>query len=93
MLATARALLGNPELILMDEPTEGLAPLLVKEMAEILMMMKEKGLSIVLVEQNLTFALELADHAHIMIKGRIVYDAPPGELKVDAEVKMRYLGV
>jgi branched-chain amino acid transport system ATP-binding protein len=93
MLAIGRALLGNPELILMDEPTEGLAPLLVRELGQIISQLRERSLSIVLVEQNLTFALELADHAYIMSKGKIVYDSPSFELLTNTEVKRRYLGV
>ena len=93
MLATARALLGNPELLLMDEPTEGLAPLLVRDMGTIIEQLKAEGLSIVLVEQNLAFALALADYAYVMSKGRIVHQAPVAELWQDPEVKARYLGV
>jgi branched-chain amino acid transport system ATP-binding protein len=93
MLATGRALLGNPELVLMDEPTEGLAPLLVRELADIVRKLKENRLSVVLVEQNLTFALELAEHAYVMSKGKMVYEAPSAELWTNNEVKARYLGV
>lgn len=93
MLAIGRALLGNPELVLMDEPTEGLAPLLVRELGQIISQLRERSLSIVLVEQNLPFALEFADHAYIMSKGSIVYDSPSAELWTNTEVKARYLGV
>jgi branched-chain amino acid transport system ATP-binding protein len=93
MLATGRALLGNPEVILMDEPTEGLAPVLVQDLGEIIRKLKGKGISIVLVEQDLAFALELADHVYIMSKGKMVYEAPPAELWANNEVKTRYLGV
>ncbi len=93
MLATGRALLGNPELVLMDEPTEGLAPLLVQQVGQFIRQLKEKGVSILLVEQNIATALELADHAYIMSKGKIVYSAPTAELWTNAEVKARYLGV
>ena len=93
MLATGRALLGNPELVLMDEPTEGLAPLLVQELKQIVLQLREKGLSILLVEQSLSFALELADHAYIMSKGKVVYDAPAADLLANSEVKAQYLGV
>lgn len=93
MLATARALLGNPQFLLMDEPTEGLGPLLVREMASIIQQLKAEGLSILLVEQNLAFALALADYAYVMSKGRIVHEAPAAQLWQDAEVKARYLGV
>ncbi|MGA2466227.1 MAG: ABC transporter ATP-binding protein [Thermodesulfobacteriota bacterium] len=93
MLAIGRALLGNPELVLMDEPAEGLAPLLVRDLGQIIRQLRERSLSIILVEQNLPFALELADHAYIMSKGKLVYDAPPAELWADTKAKMRYLGV
>lgn len=93
MLATARGLLGNPQLLLMDEPTEGLAPLLVRETASIIQQLKAAGLSILLVEQNLAFALALADYAYIMSKGRIVHQAPAAKILLDAEIKARYLGV
>lgn len=93
MLACGRALVGNPELLLMDEPTEGLAPLMVAELGRVIEQLKEEGLSIFLVEQNLPFALELADHVYVMSKGRIVYDGSPEELSNNAEVKARYLGV
>jgi branched-chain amino acid transport system ATP-binding protein len=93
MLAIGRALLGNPELVLMDEPTEGLAPLLVHELGEIVNQLRERSLSVILVEQNLPFALKLADHSYIMNKGKIVYDSPPAELWTNTEVKARYLGV
>lgn len=93
MLATARALLGNPRLLLLDEPTEGLAPLLVRDIACIIQQLRQEGLSIVLVEQNLSFALSLADYAYVMNKGRIVHEAPADRLWEDSEVKARYLGV
>jgi branched-chain amino acid transport system ATP-binding protein len=93
MLAMGRALLGNPEVVLMDEPTEGLAPIPVQQLGQTIRQLKEKGLSIVLVEQNLSFALELADHAYIMSKGKMVYEGPAAELRKNAEVKALYLGV
>lgn len=93
MLAMARALLGNPELMLMDEPTEGLAPLLVRDTGTIIQQLKAEGLSIVLVEQNLAFAVALADYAYVMSKGRIVHESPAADLWKNEEVKARYLGV
>ena len=77
MLASARALIGNPDFLLMDEPSEGLAPLLVQELGRIIQQLKAEGLSMLLVEQNLPFALQLADYVYVMSKGRMVYEAPP----------------
>src|SRR5215471_3410476 len=77
MLASARALIGNPDFLLMDEPSEGLAPLLVRDLGCMLQQLKAEGLSMLLVEQNLSFALQLADYVYIMSKGRIVYESPP----------------
>jgi branched-chain amino acid transport system ATP-binding protein len=93
MLAIARALMGNPELLLMDEPTEGLAPLLVREVGRVVESLKAAGLSILLVEQNLQLALRLADHVHVLSRGRIVHSSTPAELWKNDEVKKRYLGV
>jgi branched-chain amino acid transport system ATP-binding protein len=93
MLAIARALMSNPALLLMDEPTEGLAPLLVREVGRILGELKREGLSILLVEQNLALALGVADRVHILSRGQIVYSGAPGALAADEEVKSRYLGV
>ena len=93
MLAIARALVTNPELVLMDEPTEGLAPLLVREVGHVIERLKADGLSILLVEQNLPLALRIADHVHVLSRGRIVYSGSPEALAADGEVKARYLGV
>ena len=93
MLAFGRALIGNPDFLLMDEPTEGLAPLLVQELEKIINELKERGLSILLVEQNLPFALKLADYVYIMSKGVIAYESRPKELEENAEVKSYYLGI
>jgi branched-chain amino acid transport system ATP-binding protein len=93
MLAIARALVTNPDLLLMDEPTEGLAPLLVREVGRVIESLKREGLSILLVEQNLPLALRLADHVHVLSRGQIVHSSTPGELWKNDEVKARYLGV
>ena len=93
MLAIGRALMANPDLLLMDEPTEGLAPLLVREVGRAIGELRREGLSILLVEQNLPLALSVADRVHILGRGRIVYSGKPDELMVNEEVKSRYLGV
>jgi branched-chain amino acid transport system ATP-binding protein len=93
MLAIARALMSNPNLLLMDEPTEGLAPLLVREVGRVIGELKREGLSILLVEQNLPLALGVADRVHILSRGQIVYTGAPGALAADEDVKSRYLGV
>ncbi|OLB54069.1 MAG: ABC transporter ATP-binding protein [Candidatus Rokubacteria bacterium 13_2_20CM_2_70_11] len=93
MLAIARALVTNPELLLMDEPTEGLAPLLVREVGRVIERLKAEGLSILLVEQNLPLALRVADRVHILSRGQIVHSSSPAELMANDGVKSRYLGV
>jgi branched-chain amino acid transport system ATP-binding protein len=93
MLAIGRALMTNPELLLLDEPTEGLAPLLVREVGRVIGELKREGLSILLVEQNLPLALSVADRTHILSRGQIVHSSRPAELLANEEVKSRYLGV
>ena len=93
MLSIGRALMGNPSLLLMDEPTEGLAPLLVEQVAHAIKKFKAAKQSILLVEQNLSVALDLADFAYVLSKGRIVFAGLPNELRGNAEVQAQYLGV
>jgi branched-chain amino acid transport system ATP-binding protein len=93
MLACGRALVGNPDILLMDEPSEGLAPLLVRELGRILTELKRDGVSILLVEQNLAFALRVADYVYLMSKGRIVHECAPEELRANASLQARFLGV
>ena len=93
MLAIGRALMTNPDLLLMDEPSEGLAPIVVQEIGKITRQLKETGLSILLVEQNFLMALSLADYVYVMNKGVIVYESKPEELDKNEEVKTKYLGV
>jgi len=93
MVAAGRALVGNADILLMDEPSEGLAPLLVRELGRILLELKAGGASILLVEQNLGFALRVADHVYLMSKGRIVHECAPAELRHDDAAKARWLGV
>ncbi len=93
MLAIGRALMSNPTLLLMDEPSEGLAPLIVRGLGETLARLKETGLAIVLVEQNLPLALSIADTAYIVSKGQVVYQGSPDELRNDEALRTKYLGV
>ena len=94
MLAISRALMTNPELLLMDEPTEGLSPLLVQEVGGVIQRFKEEGkLSILLVEQNLSFALNLADYIYVMNKGIIVFQGSAEELSNAPDIQSSYLGV
>jgi branched-chain amino acid transport system ATP-binding protein len=93
MLAIGRSLMSNPTLLLMDEPTEGLAPLLVREVGRVIGELKREGLSILLVEQNLPMAAAVADRVHVLNRGEIVYSGTPAALLADETVKSRYLGV
>jgi branched-chain amino acid transport system ATP-binding protein len=93
MLAIGRALLTNGRLLLLDEPSEGLAPLIVREIGTILTALKAERLSLLLVEQNYHLALRVADRVYVMNKGQIVYEGTPAGLEADEEVKRRYLGV
>lgn len=93
MVAIGRALMCNPDLLLMDEPTEGLAPLIVREITRILLELKQRGQAILLVEQNLPLALQAADRIYVMSKGRIVFEGSPPSLSQDEEVKKQYLGL
>jgi branched-chain amino acid transport system ATP-binding protein len=93
MAAIARALLTNPEFLLMDEPSEGLAPLIVSEIGAILSRLKGEGLSIFLVEQNVPLALRVADYAYILNNGQIVHHCSAGELSRNEELQAEYIGV
>jgi branched-chain amino acid transport system ATP-binding protein len=93
MVACGRALIGNPDILIMDEPSEGLAPLLVRELGRIIAELKREGVSILLVEQNLALALRVADYVYLMSKGRTVHECTPEALRADEAVKARYLGV
>jgi branched-chain amino acid transport system ATP-binding protein len=93
MLAIARALMTDPELILMDEPSEGLAPVMVQHVEEIIRGLKAEGLAILLVEQNLHSALELADRVYVLETGQVVHEAAAGGTGHDQAVLARFLGV
>ncbi len=91
MLSIARALLGNPALLLLDEPTEGLAPLIVRELEEQILRLKAQGISILLVEQNIKSALKLADRCYIMSRGQVCYQGTVQELQEKDEIRTKYL--
>ncbi len=93
MLAIGRALMTNPTLLLLDEPSEGLAPLIVTEIGRIIRQLRAEGLSILVVEQNLTMALSIADRLYVMNKGQIVFEGSPSDLRGQPEIMHRYLGV
>ena len=93
MLAIGRALMSNPDLLLMDEPTEGLAPLIVREVGRVMGELRGQGLSILLVEQNLPLALAVANRIHILSRGQIVHSSTPAELMASEDDKSRYVGV
>jgi branched-chain amino acid transport system ATP-binding protein len=93
MLAIGRALIANPQLMLMDEPTEGLSPYVVDEIRGLIMRLKQRGLSILLVEQNVEFAFAVADRIYIMDKGRIVGTLTPAELAANEGMLETYLGI
>jgi branched-chain amino acid transport system ATP-binding protein len=93
MLTLCRTLMGEPELIMIDEPTEGLAPKIVELVAEYLRELKRRGISVLLVEQKLTIALEVADRCLVMGHGRIVFTGTPAALRADAGVRREWLEV
>jgi branched-chain amino acid transport system ATP-binding protein len=93
MLSIARALMLNPSLLLLDEPSEGLAPMIVQDIVEVLRNLKREGLAILLVEQNLRTALAVADRHHVMNKGEICFTGSSGELEGNEFVLRKYLSV
>ncbi len=93
MLAIARTLMGNPLLLLLDEPSEGLAPLVLQRMAEHILRLKEEGMTILLSEQNLRFASRVSDRVYILEKGRIQFEGRTSDLTASPEVLRRYLMV
>jgi branched-chain amino acid transport system ATP-binding protein len=93
MLTMCRTLLGDPELIMIDEPAEGLAPLIVKQVGEFIAEMARRGLAIILVEQKLSIALEISQRVYVMGHGRIVFEGSPGELRANSAVKREWLEV
>ena len=93
MLALARALMIDPELILMDEPSEGLAPVMVRHLEDIVLGLKKDGLAILLVEQNLYSALAIADRVYVLDTGKVVYESAAQTIAGDPASLTHYLGV
>jgi branched-chain amino acid transport system ATP-binding protein len=93
MLTVARTLMGNPYLVLLDEPSEGVAPVIVEQMAQMILELKAQGVSILLSEQNMHFAELVSDRAYVLEKGQIRYQASMAELSVNEEVRRAYLSV
>ncbi len=93
MLAIARTLMGNPALLLLDEPSEGLAPIIVQRIGELLRQLRSIGATVLIAEQNMHFCLGLASHATVIDKGQIVYAAGIDELKANDAIRRRYLAL
>ena len=94
MLAIARALVSDPKVMLLDEPSQGLAPLVVRELARVIRLLRDEGVTILLVEQNMKLAEAVADQLHIMVKGRMVYRATPATFRAEEEsIRTRFLTV
>ena len=93
MLTLCRTLMGDPDLIMIDEPTEGLAPKIVELVAQYLKTLKDRGVSVLLVEQKLTIALEISERCYVMGHGSIVFEGTPAALRADADVRKEWLEV
>ncbi|RTD98178.1 ABC transporter ATP-binding protein [Variovorax atrisoli] len=93
MLTLCRTLMGDPDLIIIDEPTEGLAPKIVELVGQYLRTLKDKGISVLLIEQKLTIAMEISDRALVMGHGSIVFDGTPAGLRADASIRKEWLEV
>jgi len=93
MLTSARTLMGNPELLLLDEPSEGLAPLVVDHLKEQIARLKKEGLTILLAEQNVDFCLDLADRVYVLEKGHIRYQGTAGAFREDESIRAQYLAL
>lgn len=93
MLAMGRALIADPDLLLLDEPTEGLAPYIVRQIEDIIADLNDRGITVLVVEQNMPVALGVSDYAYILEKGKIVHEGPSKEVREDQEVLDKHLGV
>ena len=92
MLTVARTLMGNPYLVMLDEPSEGVAPVIVEQMAQMVLSLKRQGVSILLSEQNLFFANMVCDRAYVLDKGQVCFSGTMGELANDERVRQAHLG-
>ena len=93
MVAISRALLGSPGLVLFDEPSQGLAPKVVQDVMKTILRLKQEGIAVLVVEQNVQSALAVADRAYVMNHGKIVYEGAASDLRTDAALRLRLLGV
>ena len=93
MVAIARALMTNPKMLVLDEPSDGLAPLILNKIGKTISLMCQLGVSVMLVEQNVPFALQLVDRVYVMNKGRISFDGHANILKENTTLLHRYLGI
>jgi branched-chain amino acid transport system ATP-binding protein len=93
MLTLCRTLMGDPDLIIIDEPTEGLAPKIVELVAEYLQKLKQRGISVLLIEQKLTIAMAISDRALVMGHGSIVFQGTPDSLRADAYIRKEWMEV
>lgn len=93
MLTLCRTLMGDPDFVIIDEPTEGLAPLIVAQVGEYLKTLKTRGISVLLVEQKLAIALDISQRVYVMGHGQIVFEGTPADLKADARVRQEWLEV
>lgn len=93
MLAIARALVADPKVLLLDEPSEGLAPVIVEQIADLVRVIREEGISVLLVEQRLDFCLALAERIYVMETGRIVFDGRTPDFEADSSVRDKYLAL
>ncbi|WP_423197251.1 MULTISPECIES: ABC transporter ATP-binding protein [unclassified Cupriavidus] len=93
MLTLCRTLMGDPDLVLIDEPTEGLAPMIVALVADFLKTLKARGVSVLLIEQKLAIALDISQRVYVMGHGHIVFEGTPAELKADAQIRKEWLEV
>jgi branched-chain amino acid transport system ATP-binding protein len=93
MLTLCRTLMGEPELLVIDEPTEGLAPQVVAQVGSCLQTLRASGMAVLLIEQKLTMAMAIADRVLVMGHGRIVFDGTPERLRADAAVRREWLAV